>query len=404
MTNSSLVTYKNLSNKHSGPRTNRIQAVVIHHMCAKWTGRRCVDYFADETKRQVSVQYGIGWQGDIAQNVLEENRAWTSSSAWADNRAVTIEVSDLGIKYPWASSKEAMVALIKLVTDIHRRNGISECTYTGNTNGTLWKHKWFASTDCPGNYLEANFHYIAQEVNKLLKPQAATAKPQPLQSNQSTFITAQPIKAYANAEDAMAGRNPKATYPAGTYYVFKAYANGSLNISKNKNAPGGWVNPKDKVRVVIATPTADVLNKEYIKIAYQILSKNNPYGNGEVRKQRLGAKYGPVQEIINRILKGESFQLIKNLVTSATKSNGAKATIGENCLTTAPLNARYAPVLRAGLRFTLPQGHQVKVLADAGTSDKFQWVKVQYQGPKNYNGRDYSKATYVDYVAAKYLR
>ena len=35
-----------------------------------------------------------------------------------------------------------------------RRNGIEDCSYTGNADGVLTMHCWFQSTDCPGPWLE----------------------------------------------------------------------------------------------------------------------------------------------------------------------------------------------------------------------------------------------------------
>lgn len=55
------------------------------------------------------------------------------------------------------------------MTDICRRNNIYPCTYTGNKNGVLQKHEWYANTNCPGPYLGNKFSFIASEVNKRLE-------------------------------------------------------------------------------------------------------------------------------------------------------------------------------------------------------------------------------------------
>ena len=60
--------------------------------------------------------------------------------------------------------------LIDLCVDICKRNGIKELNYTGDTSGNLTRHNMFASTECPGAYLESKFPYIAEEVNKRLNP------------------------------------------------------------------------------------------------------------------------------------------------------------------------------------------------------------------------------------------
>jgi TusA-related sulfurtransferase len=58
--------------------------------------------------------------------------------------------------------------LIDLCVDICKRNGITALNFTGDKNGNLTMHKWFAATSCPGPYLESKFPYIASEVNKKL--------------------------------------------------------------------------------------------------------------------------------------------------------------------------------------------------------------------------------------------
>jgi peptidoglycan hydrolase-like protein with peptidoglycan-binding domain len=68
----------------------------------------------------------------------------------------------------WHVSDKALAALIDLCVDICKRNDIKKLNYTGDKSGNLTMHKWFASTLCPGPYLESKFPYIANEVNKRL--------------------------------------------------------------------------------------------------------------------------------------------------------------------------------------------------------------------------------------------
>lgn len=166
-----------LTKKHSGKRTHKVQAFVIHHMAAKWTGKRCAEYFRDTPSRQASANYCIGYDGDVALNVEETNRAWTSSSAWADNRAITYELGNSKTGHPWEVSDKTLNKLIKMLAEQHKRYGIKKASYTGDTSGTLWRHDWFASTNCPGPYLGGKLPYIAQEVNKILNGKESTPAP-----------------------------------------------------------------------------------------------------------------------------------------------------------------------------------------------------------------------------------
>lgn len=167
MSNSSLVNYTRISPNKNSPRKNKIDRITIHHMAGNLSVETCGNVFAPSS-RQASSNYGVDSQGRVGLYVDEKDRSWCSSSSANDNRAVTIEVADNKIGNGWGCSNAAMAKLILLCADICRRNGIPKLVYTGNTNGNLTLHKFFANTDCPGAYLESQMPKIASEVNKLL--------------------------------------------------------------------------------------------------------------------------------------------------------------------------------------------------------------------------------------------
>lgn len=168
MSNSSLVDLVSYSPNHSGRRQNPITKIAIHHTAGVLTAAGIGSVFKS-TSRQASCNYGIGVDNRVVLVVDECNRAWTTSSAWCDNRAVTIEVSNCQNGGNWLVSDRVLSTLIDLVTDICKRNGIKNCTYTGGTDGVLQMHRWYAQTSCPGPYLGSKFTYIANEVNKRLR-------------------------------------------------------------------------------------------------------------------------------------------------------------------------------------------------------------------------------------------
>lgn len=180
-----------LTRKHSGRRKNKVQAFVIHHMAAVWTGKQCAQYFASNNGRQASCNYCIGYNGDVALNVEEHNRAWTSSSSWADNRAITFELANSRRGEPWVVSDTTINKLILMLVELHQKYGLSQCTYTGDTKGTLWRHDWFAQTNCPGTYLGGKLSYIAQEVNKRLGASGGAIK---VKDESARFTTNTAIK------------------------------------------------------------------------------------------------------------------------------------------------------------------------------------------------------------------
>ena len=119
--------------------------------------------------RQASSNYAVDTDGRVALYVEERDRAWTSSSKENDDQAVTIEVANDRMGGDWHVSDEAYAALVELCTDICRRNGIPELTYTGDAGGTLTTHRMFRpETECPGPYLAGRMEELAREVNRRL--------------------------------------------------------------------------------------------------------------------------------------------------------------------------------------------------------------------------------------------
>lgn len=175
MSNSPLVSYTKLSPNHSGKRNHVIDTITIHCMAGNASVETCGALFANPS-RKASSNYGIGSDGRIALYVDEANRSWCTSSASNDNRAVTIEVANNGSAPDWPVSDKAYAALLDLVTDICKRNGIKKLLWKGDKSliGQVNKqnmtvHRWFAAKACPGDYLYNRHGQIAAEVNKRLE-------------------------------------------------------------------------------------------------------------------------------------------------------------------------------------------------------------------------------------------
>ena len=180
MSNSSLVDYVKISPNKTSPRNHKIDRITIHHMAGNLSVETCGNVFAPSS-RQASANYGIDSDGRVGMYVDEKDRSWCSSNKANDHRAVTIEVADDVIGNGWHSSDKAMNKLVELCADICRRNGITRLNYTGDTNGNLTMHKWFAATDCPGTYLESKFPWIAEQVNKKLSGEDKKEESKPVQ-------------------------------------------------------------------------------------------------------------------------------------------------------------------------------------------------------------------------------
>ena len=165
MSNSSLVSYTRLSPNYSRGRWYKITKITPHYMAGNLTVETCGNVFAP-TSRQASSNYGIGSDGRIAMYVEEKNRAWTSSSAENDNRAVTIECANLADS---SLTDACWKSLVNLCVDICRRNGIESLNYTGDSRGNLTEHRMFAATSCPGAFLHSHMKDLANEVNAILR-------------------------------------------------------------------------------------------------------------------------------------------------------------------------------------------------------------------------------------------
>lgn len=167
-TNSSLISYTRISPNKNSPRDQSITKITIHHMAGVLSLEQFGEIVADP-EREMSANYAIGNDGRIGLFCSESDRSWCSSSAWNDNRAVTIEVSNSQNEEPWAISDAAYTSLIKLCADICKRNGIGQLEFTGDQNGSLTYHYMFSATECPGTWIKNHTQEICNKVNAQLK-------------------------------------------------------------------------------------------------------------------------------------------------------------------------------------------------------------------------------------------
>lgn len=172
MSNSPLVVFTRISPNKSH-RTHEIDTVTIHCVVGQLSVEVLGAGFASRDKKGSS-NYGIGPDGRIGMYVEEKDRAWTSNNWQNDDRAITIEVAS-GTKYPYEVTDAAYSALINLLVDICQRNGIPRLLWRNDKSliGQIDKqnmtvHRWFASKECPGEYLFSRHYQIADAVNARL--------------------------------------------------------------------------------------------------------------------------------------------------------------------------------------------------------------------------------------------
>lgn len=158
-------------------RTNKIIYFTPHCMVGQMTAKRCGELFAN-VSYQASSNYGIGKDGEIGGYVDEEDRSWCSSSAWNDNRAITVECAS-DTKHPYAMNQKVWNSLVKLAVDICQRYGKNKMLWFNDKKTTLAYvpksnemvitcHRFFAQKSCPGDWLYSRLGKFADEVNAKL--------------------------------------------------------------------------------------------------------------------------------------------------------------------------------------------------------------------------------------------
>jgi hypothetical protein len=158
-------------------RTEKVIYFTPHCMVGQMTAKRCGELFA-RSSYQASSNYGIGTNGEIAGYVDEEDRSWCTSSAWNDNRAITVECAS-DTKHPYAMNQKVWDALVALGVDICQRYGKNKMLWFNDKKTTLnyipksdemviTVHRWFAAKACPGDWLYNRLGKFADEVNAKL--------------------------------------------------------------------------------------------------------------------------------------------------------------------------------------------------------------------------------------------
>lgn len=298
-TNSSLVSYTKLSPNHSGHRTHSVDRITPHCVVGQLSAESICACFP--AGRDASCNYGIGTDGRVSLCVEEKNRSWCSSSNDNDQRAVTIECASDRTE-PYVMNSEVYDSLVRLCTDICKRNGKKKLLWFADKNKSLnynpkpdemvlTVHRWFANKSCPGNWLYARLGDLANEVTTAI---GRTATNTPSAGN--TWYRVR--KSWSDAESQKGAfhnlANAKKCADANTGY--KVFDESGNQIYPVAAAP---------------SPSIDSIAREVI---------NGHWGNGIERKQRLtaaGYDYNAVQTRVNEILSGTSSSPSKSITEVA---------------------------------------------------------------------------------------
>lgn len=304
MSNSPLVNYTKISPNKSSPRNHKIDTVTIHCVVGQCSVETLGNVFAP-TSRQASSNYGIGYDGRIGMYVEEKDRSWCSSNAANDNRAITIEVAS-DTKEPYAVNAKAYAALIDLLVDICKRNGIKALVWSTNKadrvnhkNGcNMTVHRDYANKSCPGTYLYERHAQIASEVNKRLG--STNIKPAPEKPSGGLYrVQTGAFKSKTNADAMLAKVKAKGfdTYmvKAGDLYKIQV---GAFKVKANAEA---MMKKLQAAGFSAFITTAEGAGKSVDELAREVLQ--GKWGNGAERKKRLeaaGYDYAAVQKKVNQ--------------------------------------------------------------------------------------------------------
>lgn len=305
MSNSPLVNYTKISPNKSSPRNHKIDTVTIHCVVGQCSVETLGNVFAP-TSRRASSNYGIGYDGRIGMYVEEKDRSWCSSNAANDNRAITIEVAS-DTKEPYAVNAKAYAALIDLLVDICKRNGIKELVWSTNKadrvnhkNGcNMTVHRDYANKSCPGTYLYERHAQIASEVNKRLG--STNIEPAPEKPSGGLYrVQTGAFKSKTNADAMLAKVKAKGfdTYMVKVGDLYKIQV-GAFKVKANAEA---MMKKLQAAGFSAFITTEEGAGKSVDELAREVLQ--GKWGNGAERKKRLeaaGYDYAAVQKKVNQL-------------------------------------------------------------------------------------------------------
>ena len=255
--------YPAYSGNYTTGRQKKIRCITIHHVAGKLTARQCGAIF-QTVGRRGSSHYGIGYNGEIAWYVDENDTAWTNSNWDSNCESITIETANDENGGNWHVSEASINSLIRLVADIAKRNNLG--TLVKGQNVT-W-HSMFANTNCPGPYLMSQFDRIIAEANRINQG----GSPTPAPSGKYKVGDKVKINGVYVSSTSTEKLNPART--EGTITSIKA---GARNPYLLDNGNLGWVNDGCIVSSPAPAPTGKYLNLSPTVSSWTVYKTNNYY-------------------------------------------------------------------------------------------------------------------------------
>lgn len=399
-TNSSLISYTKISPNKNSPRNHAIDTITIHCVVGQCSVETLGNVFAP-TSRQASSNYGVGVDGRIGMYVEEKDRSWCSSNAANDNRAVTIEVAS-DTTEPYAVNSKAYAALLDLVTDICKRNGIKKLVWSTNKNErvnhlngcNMTVHRDYANKSCPGTYLYNKHGEIAAEVNKRLGA-GSTTSTTPGATN--TKFPATPFTVRVLVPDL----NYRSTASM-SGKVLGQTGKGVFTITEVKNGWGklksgaGWISLENASYVKIGSTTGSATGgssasqNKSIDVGDTVkISSSATYYNGKAIPSWVRAKEWIVKEVsgdravIDKSVDGKNAicsPINTKYLTVVSNSGGTSASSFKPYLvkvTTSNLNIRKGAGTNYGVAGSITDKGTYTIVAEATGTGATKWGKLK---------------------------
>lgn len=325
-TNSPLVSYTKISPNKTSPRNHPIDTITIHCVVGQCSVETLGEIFAKES-RKASSNYGIGADGRIGMYVEEKDRSWCSSNAANDHRAITIEVAS-DTTHPYKVNDKAYAALLDLLTDICKRNGIKKLLWKGDKSlidqvdkQNMTVHRWFANKSCPGDYLYNKHWEIAEEVNKRLNADASPLEPEKILYRVQTGA----FKVKSNADKLAAELKKKGfdTYIVQADGLFKVQV-GAYSIKANADAMAAKLKAAGYDTYITTkggTPAGQTFPTQTIKVGSKVKVKKGAktYTGGNLASFVYNNVYDVIQINGDRVVIGKGTAV--TAVTAAVHKN-----------------------------------------------------------------------------------
>jgi hypothetical protein len=120
--------------RKSNARVEKVTKITPHHMAGNLDPYNCAKWHCNGD-REASANYYIGSDGTIVGGVDENRRAWTSSSGWNDQKAITIEVANNSLAPNWTISDKAYAIQVELPKGVVSANKITHITLATSPSG-----------------------------------------------------------------------------------------------------------------------------------------------------------------------------------------------------------------------------------------------------------------------------